>query len=95
MDLLIPQAHAAVDSAMVDNIVQPIFKHVIQPVLTLLIVIAIFVFVYGVVEMIAKGGDADAREKGRNHIMYGVFGAVIMISAWGIIYLVANTVKSL
>ncbi|OHA24113.1 MAG: hypothetical protein A3B11_01280 [Candidatus Taylorbacteria bacterium RIFCSPLOWO2_01_FULL_44_26] len=57
--------------------------------------VGVVVFAYGIFEMIWKGGDPAAREQGRNHMLGGIIGMFIMISAWGIIYLVSNTLKGI
>lgn len=88
----------AADSSTVQafgNALNPIIQHIVEPLLLLVFAIAIFVFVFGIFEMVWKGTDADAREKGRWHMLGGLIGMVIMLSAWGIINLVANTVKSI
>ena len=96
MSFLIEQAHAStVDTSAVDAIVKPILTNIVQPILGIVFVAAVAFFLYGVVEMVVKGGDADAREKGRNHMLYGVIGGAIMLSAWGIVYLISNTIKAI
>jgi hypothetical protein len=82
------------DSAIFGKVINPIISNIINPIVTLLFAVGLIVFAYGVFEMVWKGGDADARTKGRNHMLGGIIGMVIMLSAWGLIYLVSNTVKS-
>jgi hypothetical protein len=43
--------------------------------------------------MIWSGENEEARTRGKNSILGGTIGMMIMLSAWGIIYLVSNTVK--
>jgi hypothetical protein len=45
--------------------------------------------------MVTNAQDESVRSKGRWHIFGGVIGMVIMLSAWGIIHLIANTVNSI
>lgn len=93
--LPISTANAAVDMTAFGNVVNPIISNIVYPLIELLFGVAILIFVYGVIQMIIHGGDADAREKGKSMIIYGSIGLFIMVSAWGIIYLVSNTVKQL
>lgn len=74
------------------SVISPIISNVVNPVVELMFAVALIVFVWGVVEMLMKGGDADARTKGRNHMLGGVIGMLIMMSAWGIVNLIANTI---
>lgn len=77
------------------NIMTPIFTHIVNPVVGFLFVIAVVVFAFGIFEMVWKGGDPDARSTGRNHMLGGVIGMFIMLSAWGIINLISNTISGL
>lgn len=97
-DLLIPQmrvAQAAFDPTAFGKVVDPIISNIVYPVIYVVFALGVFVFAYGVLEMIWKGGDAEARKTGRMHILFGVIGMFIMISAWGIIALVSNTLKGI
>lgn len=93
--LIAPVANAAVDTAAFAHVVDPIIVHVVYPLLELLFGVAILVFVWGVLQLVLRGDDGDAREKGKSTIIYGTLGIVIMVGAWGIIYLVSNTIKGI
>jgi uncharacterized membrane protein len=92
---LVPIAYARVDMGVFAKAIDPIVSNIINPVIGLLFVIGVVVFAYGIFEMIWKGGDPDARTVGRNHMIGGVIGMFIMLSAWGIINLIANTIGSI
>ena len=91
---IIPTAHAAVDMTAFGNVVKPIISGIVYPVVELLFGIAVVVFVYGVLKMVIRGDDEEARSSGKNSILWGTVGMFIMVSAWGIIYLISNTMKS-
>lgn len=91
---LVPQVQAAVDTTAFGNFVSPIIVNIVDPVVELMFSIGIIVFVWGIVEMIVNADDPDARGKGRRHMLSGLIGMVIMLSAWGIIYVISNTVKA-
>lgn len=92
---LVPTAEAAVDSAAFGKVIEPIVKNVVNPLVGLVFAIAVVVFAYGVFQVIWNAEDGDARTRGKNAMWGGLIGMFIMVSAWGIIYLVSNTVKSL
>jgi hypothetical protein len=52
-------------------------------------------FVWGALQFVLHGADEGAREKGKLTMLWGSVGIFIMVSAWGIIYFVSNTVKDL
>jgi uncharacterized BrkB/YihY/UPF0761 family membrane protein len=59
----------------------------------LLIGAAVIVFLYGVLVFIAKAsaGNADGRKEGVNFMIYGLIGIVVMVSVWGLVAFVTNT----
>ncbi|MES2216023.1 MAG: hypothetical protein V4481_01870 [Patescibacteria group bacterium] len=82
------------DPSAFGRIIDPIITHIVNPVITLMFGIGLIVFAYGIFEMVWKGGDPSARTTGRYHMLGGLVGMFIMLSAWGLIYLVSNTVKT-
>jgi len=91
----IPYAKAATDMTAFGNVVNPIITNIVYPVIGLLFGLTVLIFVYGVLQFVLHGGDENAREKGKMMMTYGSIGVFIMVSAWGIIYLISNTVKGL
>lgn len=92
MSSLVPQAFAKVDGAAFGKVIDPVISNVVNPLVALIFAVAILVFVYGVFQVV--WGGEEAREKGKKSMIGGVVGMFIMLSAWGIIYLVSNTVKT-
>ncbi|MEK9177937.1 MAG: hypothetical protein AAB777_02330 [Patescibacteria group bacterium] len=88
-------AQTAVDPVVFGKVLDPIISNIVYPVIWVLFAFGIFVFAFGIVEMIIKGDNADARKQGQKHMLAGVFGMFIMISAWGIIRLIASTIKGI
>lgn len=95
MNALIPYAWAAAasDTAMLQKVVSPIITNIVNPVVKFLVLIAVVYFVWGVVKMIINAKEPSAHEEGRKHMMYGLIGLFIMISAWAIVYVISNSVK--
>lgn len=63
---------------------------VVDPIVQILFVVAVFYFVFGVVKYIVQGDDSSARAEGGKHILYSTIGIFVMASAWGIIALVKS-----
>lgn len=89
----VPQANAAVDAAAFGKVLDPVIENLINPVVLFLFGLAVVYFVFGVVQMIRNGDDPAARETGRKHMFFGVLGMFIMLSAWGIIYVISATLR--
>ncbi len=93
IDLLsIPYVQAAINPATFGKIVNPIIEHIVYPIIILMFGVALVIFVYGILQMIVHGSDEESLKKGKSTILYGTLGMFIMVSAWGIIYLISNTV---
>ncbi len=90
--LFVEKAQAASAADAFGRAIEPILTNIVNPIVMLMFAVGLVVFVFGVVEMFVSGADADARSKGKRHMVGGVIGMFIMLSAWGIINLVANTV---
>ncbi|MDE2172898.1 MAG: hypothetical protein KGJ33_03065 [Patescibacteria group bacterium] len=75
--------------------ISPVIANIVNPLIELAFGVALVVFIFGVVKLIASGDVSDeARSRARWTVIGGVIGMFIMLSAWGIIHLVANTVTS-
>jgi uncharacterized membrane protein len=67
-------------------------KAIINPLIVLLFGIALLVFIYGVFEYVKGGQSEDGRSKGTQHMIWGIFGLFIMVSALGLVSFIANSV---
>jgi len=80
-------AHAASSIPLLDNIE----ANILNPLISLLFAVALLYFLYGVFELIKGREDPDAHDKGGQHILWGVIGMAIMVSAYGIIHIICGT----
>ncbi len=74
----------------VQGIVDKISEGIISPFITLLFAVATLVFMWGVIQMVISPEDTEARENGKQHIVWGILGATIMLGAYGIIGLIST-----
>lgn len=88
-------AKAAVDMTAFGNVVNPIVNNIVYPIIQLLFGLAVLYFVYGVLQFVFYPEDSEARKTGKSTILWGSIGMFIMVSAWGIIYFISNTVIDL
>ena len=65
---------------------------VFKPIMVLLYMTATLLFFWGLFEFMwsMQNEKSDKRETGKKHMMYGIFGLLIMLSVKGIIMLIAN-----
>ncbi len=90
---IVPTAQAAVDAQAFGKVVDPIINNIVNPVVELMFAVALVAFVYGVLQLV--WGDEGKRDDAKRAIWMGVIGMFIMVSAWGIIYVIANTVNQI
>ena len=90
---LVPQVQAQVDATAFGNVVNPIITAIVDPAIELMALVGVVVFIWGVVEMIANGSEPESRAVGQKHMLWGLVGMAIMLSAWAIVYIISNTVK--
>ena len=64
---------------------------VIDPAVKLIFTLGFFFFLWGFVEFLWELKDGKVNEDGKNHMVYGLVGMLIMVSVYGIISLVMNT----
>lgn len=74
-----------------DELVFDINRTILNPLIQFVFIAAFVVFLFGMVEFIRSANNPDARKKGRDHMIWGVIGFVIMIGVYGIINILIST----
>jgi large-conductance mechanosensitive channel len=94
MDFLIPKAYAATSGTTgtaFNSLLQKIVDNVVSPIIYLLASLAIAYFVWGMVVFIQNADNQEERKKGYDHMIWGIIGLFIMVSAKGIINIILST----
>ena len=74
-----------------DELLSKVSAKIINPAIEFAFIIALVVFLFGVLEFIRGANNEEKRKKGREHIMWGIVGFLIMFGVWGIINILVNT----
>lgn len=77
--------------AVFNSFLASVVTQIINPIILLLAATAFVVFLWGVFEFIRQAGDEGKREEGRQAILWGLAGLVIIFGAYGIINLALST----
>ncbi len=64
---------------------------ILNPMVGLLIGVALVVFLWGIVKYISSGADSTKRKEGAALVFYGVIGLFVMISVWGLVSFLSTT----
>ena len=62
-----------------------------NPIIYLMIGVAVVVFLWGIVEFIAKFDNEEVKERGKQNMLWGLIGMFIMFGVFGIIKLILVT----
>ena len=60
-------------------------------IIPLIFVLAVVVFVWGVVQYVMNADSDESREKGRQFMIWGIIGITVMLSVWGLVKILGGT----
>ncbi|MDQ5971604.1 MAG: hypothetical protein QG566_550 [Patescibacteria group bacterium] len=83
---LFPIAEASVGTLM-----QSINRVILNPLIVFLFACAMLFFLYGVMQFIINPANEEMKKKGKSHMIWGVVGMAIMVSVFGIMQIILNT----
>ena len=76
------------------DIVYRIITYIVNPLIYLLIGVAVIYFLFGVFKFVQNADSSEERIKGAHHILWGVVGIAIMFSAFAFVRIITNTLGS-
>ena len=63
---------------------------ILNTLIPILIVLGVVFFVWGVISYII-GADEEQKKKGKDKIIYGIIGLVVIVGMWGLVRIVTTT----
>ena len=78
-------------STAVQGVISKISSAILVPVIEIIFGLAIILFVWGAAGLILHKDNPEGRTQSQKHILWGVVGMFIMLSAYGIIRVVAGS----
>jgi hypothetical protein len=75
-----------------DEVLFRINSNIVNPAIEFAFIIAFVIFIWGVFQFIAGAGDVTKRQLGKDHMLWGIVGFVIMFGVYGLITILANTI---
>jgi heme/copper-type cytochrome/quinol oxidase subunit 2 len=84
---IIPIAEASVTTLM-----KSINRVIINPLIVLLFALAMVYFIYGLAKYLLSPDNEEVRKNSKSQMLWGIVGMFIMISVFGILSLVMNTI---
>jgi uncharacterized membrane protein YidH (DUF202 family) len=75
-----------------DALIKGILDNIVNPVITLMIALAIIYFLWGMFNFIRNAESSDERKKGGMNMLWGALGLFIMVTAYGVLNLILGTI---
>lgn len=92
MSMLLPYTALAIETIGTNLLgVLSITQTILRQVVVLLVSFAVVFFIYGITRYITAGENEDRRTKMKNLMIYGIIGLFVIVSMWGIVYVLVNT----
>ena len=60
-------------------------------IIPILVTLAVVIFIWGVSNFVLNAGDEEAREKGKQFMIWGIIALFVIVSVWGIVKLLTTT----
>jgi hypothetical protein len=77
--------------ASVESLMGKVNKVIINPLIVLLFAMAVVYFIYGLTRYLVSPDNEEIRKSSKSHMLWGVIGMFIMVSVFGIMNLIMNT----
>ncbi len=75
-----------------DTLIEHILTNIVNPLITLMVAVAIIYFLWGVFEFVRNAESSEERKKGGLHMLWGALGLFIMVTAYGVLNLLLGTI---
>ena len=85
-------AHAQTSVELAHSFVGKFNDVILFPLITLLTVVALVVFLWGGFQYVYNASNEGKRAEGAKHLLWGTIGLLVMISAYAILTIAANTI---
>ncbi len=74
-----------------DDVLFKINANIVNPAIEFAFIIATVIFLWGVFQFIMNAADKTKRQEGKDHMIWGAVGFLIMFGVYGIITILGNT----
>ena len=74
------------------DLINKVITGIFNPLIGLMFVVAFAFFIWGIIEFIWNAGNEEKRATGKQHIIWGLIGLLIMSAVWGIMAIIKNFV---
>jgi uncharacterized membrane protein YidH (DUF202 family) len=79
-------------NSTLNSFISAVQTQILTPLVSLLVLAAFVLFIFGVVEYIRNAANEEKRKQGQQHIIWGIVGLVIIFGAGAIITILKTSV---
>jgi len=76
----------------VGKIIVVILTKIVNPVITVMFVVALVVFLWGIFKFVASEEGGEDHTKGKSAMVWGIVGFLIMVGVYGILAFVKSSI---
>lgn len=88
---MIAYAAEAAHIVAANNLVTKIQNIILTPLVSLMVSLALLLFMWGAFEFVRNADNESGRKTGKMHMLYGIIGMLVMLSALAILKIAAAT----
>lgn len=74
-----------------EQLLERFITYILDPAMRVVFTLGLFLFLWGLVEFLWHLRNGEVDRDGKNHMIWGLVGMLIMVSVYGIIALIVNT----
>jgi hypothetical protein len=74
------------------TLIQSILTNIVNPLVALMVGVAVVVFLWGVFDFIRNAESPEKRKEGGMHMLFGAIGLFVMVTAYGILNLILGSI---
>jgi protein-S-isoprenylcysteine O-methyltransferase Ste14 len=78
-------------AATIEGIINTVTNSILMPFITVLILLATVVFMWGIIKFIAAAGDSKKAAEGKQLMFWGIIGLFVIVAMWGLVAVIQNT----
>lgn len=75
-----------------ETLIGNILTNIVNPIITLMVAVAVVIFLWGVFQFIKNAESPEDRKTGGMHMLFGAIGLFVMSAAYGIMNLIIGTI---
>lgn len=75
------------------EVIVVILDKIVNPIIVVMFVLALIVFLWGIFNFLSSDEGGEGRTKGKASMVWGIVGFFIMVSVYGILAFIKNTLQ--